>query len=966
MGGRRLPLFAVPAGVPFAPALARWLSREMPEPEALARHLLILPSRRAVAAITDAFLAGNGEPGALLLPRMIPVGDLDESGALDMALAGNSEEAALAPPMGRLARRLRLAAILEGAGQARGSRALVLAGELAGVLDTLAVEQVPLAKLREAGDALGAAHWQRNREILSAIAGAWEGIAADAGLSDPVLRREQELALLARHWRADMPADSVTIAGFSAAPPAVRALMRAAMGLPAGRLALAGFDPGMGAAEWGALREAAGERRLRVAAAMHPQHGLFEILEALGATPDAVALLDGAGHPAPARLRLVAQAVAPADLPAAAAATPATTEGADGLRLLEAETRHDEALAIALAMREALETPGRNAALVTPDRGLARRVAGQLRRFGLDIGDSAGTPLALSLPGRLMLALVETAASDFAPVPLVSLLRHPLLADGRDEENAAEWRAGSVALDLALRGTRPAPGLAGVTAKLRAAEDARLDGWWTETAAPLLGPLEGLFAAGPAPLGTFLEALRAAATRLCGDHLWAGPEGQALARLFEEAAGATVSVRGRDAGAVLALLLEGASVRLPFRQHPRLAILGLLEARLQGADLLILGGLNEGSWPGAVPPDPWLAPDLRRRLGLPAAEARIGAQAQDFLALAGHAGDVLLTRSKRGETGPEAASRFLLKLKVAAAGALTEEKRLLELARALDRPAAVVPARRPAPCPPAHARPKRLSASAADMLAADPFSFWARSILKVEPLEPLDSDPTAAERGTAVHAILERWLGKGEDRRAATAAELAAIGGGPAAELLWRPRVEAMLDWVEEQLERDRAAGWEPIAFEEPGAMGFGGVRLSGKADRVDAKAGVLRILDYKTGGAPTRTQAEDGWALQLPVLALLAQAGAFPRVPPGEAQVLAYAMLRGSAGTPGAMKGEGWAWNREEAEKRLREIIGRYLMGDAPFRAKAHPLFAERYRSFDHLARLAEWFGREGGRADG
>lgn len=961
MPGRRLPLFAVPAGTPFAPALAQWMLADAAGPEALARQLLILPSRRAVAAVTDAFLAARPGPGALLLPRMVPVGDLDEAGALDLAIAGLDAEATLPPPMGRLARRLRLAAILERAGQARGSRALALAGELAAVLDTLAIEQVPLASLREAGDALPAAHWQRNRAILATVAEAWEGIAAEAGHSDPVARREAELALLARTWRETKLEELVTIAGFSAAPPAVRALMAAALDLPNGRVLLSGFDPGMTEADWAALRDAAATPSGRIAAGMHPQTGLLQILEACGAAPEDVQLVGDAGQPAPARLRLVAAAVSPADLPASTTASPA---GAAGLTLLEAESSHEEALAIALAMRQALETPGRTAALATPDRGLARRVAGQLQRFGIAIGDSAGTPLALTAPGRLLMALAETAATDFAPVPLVSLLRHPLLADSREGAEANAWRAGAAALDRALRGTRPAPGLAGIGAKIAAAKEARLPDWWQGMALPLLRPLDGLFAGGAVPLGALIEALRAAATGLAGERPWAGPEGQALARLFAEAAEASLPVRARDAGAVLALLMEGEAVRLPFRQHPRLAILGLLEARLQAADLLILGGLNEGSWPGSVPPDPWLAPALRRDLGLPAAEARIGAQAGDFLALASHAGEVLLTRAKRGEAGPEAASRFLLKLKVAAGGALVEARELLALARALDRPAKVVPALRPAPCPPAGARPKRLSASAADMLAADPFSFWAQRILKVEPLEPLDSDPTAAERGTAVHEILERWLGKGEDRRAATEAALAAVGGGPAADLLWRPRVEAMLDWVEEQLARDRKAGWQPIAFEIGGEMIVEGVRLSGKADRVDAKEGVLRILDYKTGSAPSKAQAVGGWALQLPVLARLAEAGAFAGVAPAATTLLAYAMLRGGAGTPGEMRGENWNWNREAAEARLREIIGNYLTGNASFPAKVHPLYAERYRSFDHLARLQEWFGRDGGRA--
>ncbi len=955
-GPSRLPLYAIPAGLPVAPCLAGALLAEAEPPEALAAQLVVLPGRRAVASLTRAFLeAAGGRP--LLLPRMVAVGDLEETGALDGLLAGDSP---VPPPaMDPLARSLALAGFLARAGHASGSRALALAGELGAALDSLAIHGVPTQQLAAAAGTLGPALWERNLAILAAVRDQWPALAEAQGLADPVVRRERILDAVARAWRDTPPGGRVTLAGFSSAPPAVARLLAAGLRLPGGRVVLSGFDPGLGREGWETLRRLARDPDRRRAAELHPQYGILAILEACGAGPEDIRPFGGEDAvPAP-RLALARQATAPAAVPAPALpAAPASL--AEGLAVAEAETPAEEARLVALALREALETPGRTAALVTPSRTLARQVAAELLRFGLKVDDSAGLPLRLTVHGRLLAALAEAAATRFAPVPLVALVGHPLVADGAADSE--DGRAMAQALDRALRGVRPPPGLAGVRDRL--ACDPHLSRWWTETVAPALAPLEAI-GRQTVPLSSLAEGLAGAAGRLAGERLWAGAEGQALARVLETAGGHDLALAPQDWSPVVDALLASETIRPQFGQHPRLAILGLLEARFEAFDLLVLGGLNEGTWPAETGPDPWLPAGLRRRLGLPSPDARIGRQAADLLALAAGRGRLLLTRARRSEAGPESPSRFLVKLRVAAGGHLPAEERLLALARALDQPAAVRPAARPAPAPPAAARPRVLRASAADMLAADPFSFYAGTLLGLEPLEPLDADPGAADRGTAVHAILERWLGRGEDRAAATEEELRRLGGGPMAALIWRPRIEAMLDWAEAELLSARAGGWTPIAFETAGEMDLDGVLLKGKADRVDQHSdGRIRILDYKTGAVPPRARAVSGYALQLPALALLAAHGRLAGVPAALEAELLFLKLSGNARKPGEVIGRTWPWDLVTAETRLRRLAAAYLRGEAPFRAKVHPLFAEDYRMFDHFARLAEWFGREGGQA--
>jgi len=973
-------LYTIPAWRPFADDLAAGLLARFPDQMDLARVLVLLPSRRAGRALTDAFVRlSDGK--ALLLPRMAPAGDIDVDEALGSFAEGLEGPAAIVPEMPDLARRIALAKLLSRGRGLPSAEALVLAGQLAVALDTLEIEGKTASDVSGAvPDAILQDHWQVNAQLLDTLMAGWPEVLAGRGRMDAAARRNRLLALLAERWNSRPPPHPIVLAGFASAPPAVARLAHVVARLPKGMLVLPGLDTDIDAQTWEMIGEGI---------ETHPQFGLARLLAVAGLSPQEAEpwpMAIGVGGSSPARGALVARAMTPATL-SGARTEPAGVDAIAGLRMVEAASPAEEALVIAIALRQIVERPGRTAALVTPDRALARRVTVQLKRFGIDIDDTAGVPLGDTLPGSLLIALATAAGERFAPVPLLALLQHPLVRAG---DARLPWLNAVRSLDLlALRGLRPAPGLSGVSRRLsrgRHAEKGRGDdgraddgrakdllGWWDNEVRPMLAPLEPV----PRDAWSLLEALRVIAEALAGPSLWVGDAGIALGQCLEALAGseadlAALPVGGDDAVALVGGLMAGATVRPRWRRHPQLAIWGPLEARLQAADLLIMGGLNEGVWPGRPAPDPFLAPAIRRALGLPGLARRTGMQAHDF-AMGLGAPEVLLTRSAREGGAPSVPSRFWQRLEAAAgqrpdSGVLAPSaKALLAVARQLRRAEADVRIERPAPQPPARERPRSLSVTEVSGLKADPFAFYARHMLKLKPLHPRDAEPTGGDRGQVVHKILERWL-KGERERipldALVDEELVKLGDRPELVALWRPRVLRMVDFVLGQLGRDQ--GWTPEGIEVAGSLDCRGVTLKGRADRIDRSPEGLRIVDYKTGGLPSAQDVRGLWQTQLALLAHMAEAGALQDIAPGNVVALDYIKLSGGR-DPGAMQPalgkkagpDDIAEHKVQAVVDFEELIGGYLLGDRPFQAKASMVHGRRFQDYDLLARVAEWLGR-------
>jgi ATP-dependent helicase/nuclease subunit B len=955
----------------------------------LSHFTILLPTRRSLLALRDAFIRAHaGRP--LLLPRMIPVGDIDED---EVELAEGKDpfpEAGpdILPAISTARRRLLLAQLVSRHGSANGlgpfspARALRLADELARLLDRVQTQRLSFDRLAQLVSEDFAEHWQITIDFLKIIAEHWPAILADEGCIDPAERRYRLLAARAERWRAHPPDYPVIAAGSTGSIPATADLLAVVAELPQGEVILPALDCSLDPQSWARIDDT------------HPQASLKRLLEKLELTPAQVRdwRETGTRSPPTPRETLLSEVMRPARTTDHWQGLQIDKSAIKGLRGIDCATPQQEAGVIALLLRESLEEKDRTAALVTFDRALARRVAAELRRFRIDIDDSAGRPLATTPLGVFLRLIARLAEERAAPVPLLALFKHPFAAGGL---KAAKFRQHTQQLErLLLRAPRPAQGFGGLRKGLqaiseegKAAKEAyELDCWLSgieEAARPFF---EGVNKRKVA-LKFLLEEHIRLAEFLAGDaetagksRLWEGEAGEVAADLIAhllQAADDFPPIDGAAWPALFEAWIEGAVVRPRHGGHPRLAILGPLEARLQHADRMILGGLNEGVWPPQPAIDPWMSRPLRARFGLPSPEQRIGLSAHDF-AQAFAAPEVALTRSTKVGGVPTVESRWLSRLHAVIAGSgldgLDHGPEWIAHWARIDRAESVAPCPRPAPRPPVHLRPRRLSVTEVETWIRNPYAIYARHILKLRALDPIDADPGAADRGILIHRSLEAFTTKYPQALPDNALiELTGIGERlfkplrtrPGAFAIWWPRFLRLAKWFI-AVEMKRRGDLLEIFSETRGKLTIeapaGPFVLTAKADRIERHHdGSLTIIDYKTGSAPSGKAVKQGLSPQLPLEAAIAEAGGFKDIDPATVNELAYWILKGGDPQSDDIKK---IKDADSLALAAREGISRLIIAfdDEATAYPAHP--RAQFDDYRHLARVMEW-SSAGGEAE-
>ncbi len=1087
-------IFNVAPGRPFLETVARAIldghlptaGSAKPDPLDLPSMTILLPTRRAARALQEGFLKVTGGR-AMLLPAIRPIAETEEEAGLIESFARGldaSEMLSLPPAVGKLERQLvltelvaawssalrRAAADDEGdlspavamPGAGTPAQSALLAHDLATLMDAVETENVSLAELSELVPQELSEHWQKTLDFLKIVTMYWPAKLNERGLLSPMDRRNQLILAEARRLTSHPPAAPVIIAGVTGSIPATAELMRAVLSLPNGAIVMPALDQGLDEASWQRLsgrtrserspmhapartpQQSAVQATIDQPHPEHPQFGFQMLLTRLGLTRADVAELPGEPLEPQrvARNRLISEAMRPAgsmeqwrtyvrnaDMMTVAAAL-------SGVNLIEAPTAEDEAETVALILREAAETPGRTAALVSPDRLLARRVAIRLESWGIRVDDSAGRPFGKTVPGTFLDLVVNAWEARFAPAELMALLKHPLTRLGlsagdvrRTSRNleVAAFRApylgnGLAALDTAVE--RAAHASTPDSTERRHATVRRMnDRDWaavrdlvqrlTKAFAPLTEARQGTDDSKMLPLRVLAAAHVAAAEAIAApfvEHspepvaaknldnrdqpqlfpeaeaadtvaspLWQGEAGEAAWMFFEsleDPALPETRLDPADYADFYRTLIAGETVRSRVPVHPRLSIWGPFEARLQQTDVMILGSLNEGTWPAAADPGAWLNRPMRQKLGLPSPEEEIGRAAHDLTTFFG-AATVILTRADKVDGVPRVASRWLLRLDALLNGlglghALKPETPWLAWARARDHIAQLTPTASPEPRPPLELRPRRASVSDIETWVANPYAIFARKILRLDPLPAIGAVPGPQEKGQIIHLALSRFTERHPEKLpddvvgafiAAAAEVIRDYREEPRVRAFWLPRLQRFAEWFAAS-EAERRTGVTRLLAEVSAAhvlnVPGGPFTLSARADRIDVLAAGALVTDYKTGQLPGDPAVRSGAAPQLPLEAAMILEGAFKGLAPMPVAGLRYIRATG-AEPPGEerlikLKGGDWASLAASAMDGATRLITEFDDPATPFRALRRPRFKYEYDDYAHLARVGEW----------
>lgn len=994
---RQIPrVYNSPAGVPLVDVLACGLLDHFKDDlEGFSRALILVPTRRAVLALRTALLRAS-DGNAMIMPRMRALGDVDEDELVLSLIPGIADkDISLDPAIDGFSRLMLLALQVQkaapglGFGQMSLATALQMAKALGGLLDSVQIEELSFEKLTDLADESLADHWQITVDFLKIITDFWPEVLNDLSLMDPAERRTHALKILTEFWRQNPPDYPVIVAGSTGSVPATADLISVVSRLPKGAVLLPAFDQNLPEDCWNALD------------ATHPQATMKNLLDTMRCTP-----LDVTRWPLRdyhkqqidlhhERLTMIQRALWPASTIdqwlSSDHAKLDVKKAMQGLSYVTAETVREEATIIALMMRAKLEEEGVTTALVTPDRHLARRVKQELKRWQIEVDDSAGDPLSLAPPSTLIMLLVEVLEKDFAPVALLSLLKHPMVALGQNRGKHINLTRHLE--KRLLRGVRPAHGLDGLMKALEGLDDNRISTARRARLKAFINCLKTAFKpafelAGDADFHGWLKAMLMVAENLCqtdersGDAiLWAQENGHALAnfmhRLFEGMVpnfDLDPADRDLEFGALLATLMKGEVVRRQHSRHPRLAIWGTIEARMQQADVMILAGMNEESWPPAIADDPWMSRPMRAKFGLPPLERRVGLSAHDFVQACG-AKEVIITRSEKADGAEAVASRWLLRLEAMMGDhfAKSGQHPWADLSVLLDHsnsPGSVLP---PSPKPPVHVRPTQLSVTEVQSLMRDPYSIYASKILALKKWEDLEQKPNAADKGNIIHDALEKFIkSKPKAFKEQQQQELIEIGrqsfgaelDRPGVWAFWWPRFEQVAaEFI--RLQDQRQAHYDIVFVEEKRDLTFGSgddvFILRAKADRVDYNhtTKAYEVIDYKSGGIPSKEQIMAGYAPQLPLEGYMIQQGAF-EMAHGDCDELAFWRVSGGP-TPieikacSKMRGVEVADLISDAGQGLMELIAAFKRPTMPYLCNPRPTIAG-YGDYDHLARVKEW----------
>lgn len=928
---------------------------------ALADILILLPNRRACRTLAEAFVHQRGLTPTLL-PQMHAIGDIKEDELILSGRKSFQQFLNIPPAISPLERSMLFMRLIMGRYQEFGlekislSQSCYLAQELGNLLDSAALQNLDWENLQHLVPEEYAVHWQETLKFLEIITRYWPQILSERGVIDASLKKNILIETQSNIWEIERPQKRIIIAGSTAVSPAMKQLVKTVMGLSNGEIYLAGLDTWLEDDAWEQIDET------------HPQYELKQLLDYLQISRDQVVPLVSPYNPD--KEKLISEIMRPASsshrwLNLKGKLAP---KALSGLKLIECDDDKTESLSIAILIRKILETPGKTVALITPDRILARRVTCELKRWNIHVDDSAGIPLAQTSWGIFMRLCIAALLPDAGREQVLALVKNPLFALGYNY-NILSTLINHLEKDL-WRSDIPN-------------QEAQI---FLKNIHDAAQNMINLLSRPKAELKDLLTthillAEKLATTDLSPgqERLWQNEDGQKGSSFMAEWLEKSSSLGEIETDEYLSLfeaMMSGLMVQTRHKTHPRIRILGPIEARLNHFDSVVLGGFNEGTWPLSISSDPWMSRPMKHKFGFDLPERQIGVLGLDFSNLLG-AQEIYLTRAKMSDGTPTSKSRWWMRLETVVQALGIEPSSLfaydiMSLASSLDIPDSFIKILPPSPHPPVSSRPRKMSVSAFEKLLRDPYSVFAEYILKLKPLGDLSPIADASDFGNIIHKVLEEFGHSYPSDFPPDAKEIllslgekafATSGFAEEKQAFWRPKFAKMADWIinQETLYRKDIAKlhnevWGSLKIHDlPG----GEFEIYAKADRIDETTdNKLNIIDYKTGRARSIKEVKSGYAPQLPLEAMIASSGGFEGIKATEINSLMYWRL----GREIVCINEDVNDIIEQTKQHLKEVINLFDFETTGYLSRPNPKSAPEYSDYEHLSRVREWSIKDDG----
>lgn len=976
MDSDRIPtLYNIPASIPFAKSLAKALLSEYSNgPEDLANIRIFLPTKRGCRTLSEAFLELS-DSKALILPRMHAIGNVDEE---ELSLSQFAEQhqddvLSIPPAISPLKRQILLARMIQAMDNYQQSfdHALTLAKALGHFMDHIYTEDLSLDNLHDLVPENFAEHWQITLDFLKVISEHWPKILKENNVIDATDRRNRLIKSLTQHWEYRPPHERIIAAGSTGSIPATSAFLNLIANIENGSVILPGLDQDMDEDSWQSLTET------------HPQYGLRKLLRHMCVERKEVKLLDNNTAGLADKQFLATEIMRPPETTknwtdlSDENAQKRIVNALQNTSLIVCKNPQEEANTIGIIIREALEKPDQSVALITPDRNLAKRVQTICRRWDINVDDSAGYALYQTSLGQFFNILLQINAQNFPPVLLAALLKHSYF---RLSENSNALAQLEIA---ALRGLKPEGGIEALLIRLQKTDIE------TEEAQDLLKRVQHHFAPftplvkGKHHFKTFLNAHLKIAESLSGEDrdneqsiLWSRDEGEAASEIISQLIDETGDMPHLDFAAymnVFSHFVGAQLVRPRYGTHPRIHILGQLEARLIYADIIIMSSLNEGKWPRDQGHDPWMSRGMQANFGLPNAEHNIGLSAHDFVQ-GFCAKKVIMTRPQTDGKNPTLPSRWLQRIdKVLEAAKLSiqsiKQTPYQDWGQQMDGASAYKPSTRPSPRPPENSRPRALSATRIEIWMQDPYSIYAAYILKLKPMNNMEEPIGHATRGTLIHSVFQRFIDTYKHELPENSEEklkhiMIDVLNSDYDNLPewegWIPRIQLVIkQFLDIEQEWRKIAA--PIKTEIRGEITLNGsikpFTLSAKADRIDTLDNGLCIIDYKSSTQFTKKTVINGNKPQLAIEALIAHGNGYSGINQNNVSALQYWLLPGSYGSSKVVDiTDDLGGILERTKEGITKLIAAFDKEDTPYYSVPDPGFAPAYNDYEHLSRINEW----------